>query len=64
MILQNIWRRVVGNVLNNISPSNNISKLCSIPQDFIKIVRLLLAVLSINVLRSRNELIRLLLYLP
>ena len=47
MILQNICRRVVGNVLINISPSNILPIMLK-PVNFIKIVRLVLAAVSIN----------------
>ena len=45
--IKKIQRRVVGNVLNNISPSN-IFEFCFCLRDSIKIVRLLLAAVSIS----------------
>ena len=48
MVLQNIWRGVVGNVLIDISPSNIFLTNCFSLQNVIKIVRLLLAAVSIN----------------
>ena len=47
MILQNISKRVVGNVLINISPSNILPIMLK-PKLFIKIVRLVLAAVSTN----------------